>query len=92
MIHPAGYWLSRSNVMRLLAVSLIPPSMYIRSPDVFIGGEQVTYLDIQPEFPPWQRMILGGITIASYRTTADNVISGTTSDVIREGTENAMVM
>ncbi len=36
------------------------------SPDVFIGGEQVTYLDIQPEFPPWQRMILGGITIASY--------------------------
>ncbi len=29
------------------------------SPDVFIGGEQVTYLDIQPEFPPWQRMILG---------------------------------
>lgn len=30
------------------------------SPDVFIGGEQVTYLDIQPEFPPWQRMILGG--------------------------------
>ena len=27
-----------------------------------------------------------------YRTTADNVISGTTSDVIREGTENAMVM
>ncbi len=21
------------------------------SPDVFIGGEQVTYLDIQPEFP-----------------------------------------
>ncbi|HAH9012866.1 TPA: type IV secretion protein Rhs, partial [Escherichia coli] len=35
-------------------------------PDVFIGGEQVTYLDIQPEFPPWQRMILGGITIASY--------------------------
>ncbi|WP_316442100.1 cyclic di-3',5'-guanylate-activated glycosyltransferase NrfB [Escherichia coli] len=24
------------------------------------------YLDIQPEFPPWQRMILGGITIASY--------------------------
>ncbi|UIV48696.1 hypothetical protein H6S10_26580 (plasmid) [Escherichia coli] len=29
-------------------------------------GEQVTYLDIQPEFPPWQRMILGGITIASY--------------------------
>lgn len=36
------------------------------SPDVFIGGEQVTYLDIQLEFPPWQRMILGGITIASY--------------------------
>ncbi|HAV7683729.1 TPA: hypothetical protein JK765_003801 [Escherichia coli] len=36
------------------------------SPDVFIGGEQDTYLDIQPEFPPWQRMILGGITIASY--------------------------
>ncbi len=36
------------------------------SPDVFIGGEQVTYLDIQPEFPPWQRMIPGGITIASY--------------------------
>ncbi|ELF8211719.1 PAAR domain-containing protein [Escherichia coli] len=36
------------------------------SPDVFIGGEQVTYLDIQPEFPPWQRMIQGGITIASY--------------------------
>nr|EIW6414439.1 phage adsorption protein NrfB [Escherichia coli] len=36
------------------------------SPDVFIGGGQVTYLDIQPEFPPWQRMILGGITIASY--------------------------
>ncbi len=29
------------------------------SPDVFIGGEQVTYLDIQPEFPPWQRMIPG---------------------------------
>ncbi len=36
------------------------------SPDVFIGGEQVTYLDIQPEFPPWQEVILGGITIASY--------------------------
>lgn len=36
------------------------------SPDVFIGGEQVTYLDIQLEFPPWQRMILGGITIVSY--------------------------
>ncbi|WP_251315957.1 cyclic di-3',5'-guanylate-activated glycosyltransferase NrfB [Escherichia coli] len=36
------------------------------SPDVFIGGEQVTYLDIQLEFPPLQRMILGGITIASY--------------------------
>lgn len=36
------------------------------SPNVFIGGEQVTYLDIQPEFPPWQRAILGGITIASY--------------------------
>lgn len=36
------------------------------SQNVFIGGEQVTYLDIQPEFPPWQRMILGGITIASY--------------------------
>ena len=36
------------------------------SPDVFIGGEQVTYLEIQLEFPPWQRMILGGITIASY--------------------------
>ncbi|MBW6099517.1 hypothetical protein KZ773_18705 [Escherichia coli] len=31
-----------------------------------MGGEQVTYLDIQPEFPPWQRMIPGGITIASY--------------------------
>ncbi|EPD6619733.1 PAAR domain-containing protein, partial [Salmonella enterica subsp. enterica] len=36
------------------------------SQNVFIGGGQVTYLDIQPEFPPWQRAILGGITIASY--------------------------
>lgn len=36
------------------------------SPNVFIGGGQVTYLDIQPEFPPWQRAILGAITIASY--------------------------
>ncbi|MVW04386.1 type VI secretion system tip protein VgrG [Escherichia coli] len=29
-------------------------------------GQHQDYLDIQPEFPPWQRMILGGITIASY--------------------------
>lgn len=34
--------------------------------DVFIGGEQVIYLDIQLEFLLWQRMILGGIMIVSY--------------------------
>ncbi|WP_082806304.1 RHS repeat-associated core domain-containing protein [Kluyvera intermedia] len=36
------------------------------SENVFIGGGKVTYLEIQPEFAPWQRQILGAITIASF--------------------------
>ena len=47
------------------------------SPDVFIGGEQVTYLDIQPEFPPWQRMILG----KSLKSIANKVIRWVTDPV-----------
>lgn len=52
------------------------------SPDVFIGGEQVTYLDIQPEFPPWQRMILGNndsqLSSAASGTTGKTEESGET--------------
>ncbi|WP_206194079.1 PAAR domain-containing protein, partial [Serratia microhaemolytica] len=36
------------------------------SNNVFIGGGQLTYLDIDAEFPPWMRKILGVINIASY--------------------------
>ncbi len=36
------------------------------SENVFIGGQQVTYLDIAADFPPWMRQILGAVTIAGY--------------------------
>ncbi|WP_058910611.1 RHS repeat-associated core domain-containing protein [Entomohabitans teleogrylli] len=34
--------------------------------NVLIGGGQLTYLDIDAEFPPWMRKILGAINIASF--------------------------
>ncbi|EOS92585.1 YD repeat-containing protein [Erwinia tracheiphila PSU-1] len=36
------------------------------SENVFIGGGQLTCLDIDAEFPPWMRKVLGVINIASY--------------------------